>query len=76
MTDDTPKHLQVRAEWLGQVLALLTEIEDDNPKAARLLKDASMSIQDKLVAIRRLDLNNPAHAQQLNKEDQGSAGSV
>ncbi|NJR80762.1 hypothetical protein [Sphingomonas corticis] len=66
--EDHPKHLQVEQGWLGRVLALLTEIEEDSAPAAQLLKEAPYSIQDRLVAIRHIDLNNPAHIAELNRE--------
>lgn len=64
----SPKHLQVENGWLGRVLAFLEDHKGSDARADRLLREAPISIQDRLVAIRRLDLNNPAHMARLRDE--------
>lgn len=66
--DRTPKCLQVDADWLGRALLLLEEVREKHPLAGQLLREAPDSIHDRLVSIRRLNLNNPEHLAELMQD--------
>ena len=56
--NDPAKKMAVDSEWLGRVLVHLDEARETYPRARALYAEASSAIEDKLVAIRVVDLQD------------------
>lgn len=65
-----PSHmLAVKREWIADVLVLLNEVAEDSSLAERLLAEAPGAVQDRLVAIKQVDLRDPNAFSDLNDGD-------